>query len=125
MFSEESEERVAREAALREEREERGLSLRDTRDRVTKYDRLVKNKKTKVQIPQTTCTIIITITQNIKDKKLRRFIKESDGQHKRAAKKAARSELLLQEEPGFVGSFTSDPTPVCQCVYIVLQVFGG
>ncbi|XP_064395157.1 uncharacterized protein LOC135342363 [Halichondria panicea] len=86
MFSEESEERVAREAALREEREERGLSLRDTRDRVTKYDRLVKNKKTK----------------NIKDKKLRRFIKESDGQHKRAAKKAARSELLLQEEPGYL-----------------------
>ncbi len=48
MYSEENESRVAREIALRVEREERGLSLRDTRDRVTKYDRLVKNTKTKV-----------------------------------------------------------------------------
>ena len=48
MFSEETEEREEREAAIEEEREERGLSLGDTRARVKKYDRLVKKTKTKV-----------------------------------------------------------------------------
>ncbi len=49
MFSEESEERMAKEAALENEREERGLSLSDTRARVTKYDRLAKKTKIKVK----------------------------------------------------------------------------
>ncbi len=57
----------------------------------------------------------MAITQNVRDKKLRRFIKESDGESKRAARKAARSELLLQEEPGFVGLFTSNQ---CLCVNV-------
>ncbi len=48
MYSEETEERVEKEAVLEDEREERGLSLRDTRTRVKKYDRLVKKTKTKV-----------------------------------------------------------------------------
>lgn len=48
MFSEAREEKVTRKAALEEEREERGLSLGDTRSRVKKYDRLAKKTRTKV-----------------------------------------------------------------------------
>lgn len=50
MYSEETEERAAREAALEDEREERGLSLSDTRDRVKKYDRLAKKTKIRVKV---------------------------------------------------------------------------
>ena len=48
MYSFESRERLERAAALEKEREEVGLSLRDTRTRVKKYDRLKKRIKTKV-----------------------------------------------------------------------------
>ena len=38
--------------------------------------------------------------QKVKDKKLRRHLQKSDSRSKHAAKKAARMELLLHEEPG-------------------------
>lgn len=41
-----------------------------------------------------------SILQGVQDKKLRHMLKSSDAQAQRAARKAARSELLLQEEPG-------------------------
>jgi hypothetical protein len=41
-YSEEAEEKAALKAKLEEEREERGLKLRDTHARVKKYDRLKK-----------------------------------------------------------------------------------
>lgn len=50
MYSEETEARRERDVALEEEREERGLQLRDTRTRVKKYDRLKKKTRTKVKI---------------------------------------------------------------------------
>ena len=49
MYSFESRERLERAAALEKEREEVGLSLRDTKTRVKKYDRLKKRIKTKVR----------------------------------------------------------------------------
>lgn len=48
MYSEEALDRVERAEALEREREEVGLSLRDTRSRVKKYDRLKKKNITKV-----------------------------------------------------------------------------
>lgn len=49
MYSEEALARVELAAAREKEREEVGLSLRDTRSRVKKYDRLKKRTKTKVR----------------------------------------------------------------------------
>ena len=40
--------------------------------------------------------------QNVKDRRLKSFLEGSDAQALHAARKAARSELLLQEEPGYV-----------------------
>ena len=48
MYSEEAEVKTERGVELEEEREERGLQLRDTRTRVKKYDRLKKKTRTKV-----------------------------------------------------------------------------
>ena len=76
------EERKAREA----EQEELALSLGDTKERVKKYDRLKKKTRTK----------------SIKDKKLRSFLEKTSDQSKHAALKAARLELLLQEEAGYL-----------------------
>lgn len=59
MYSEETEERVAKEAALENEREERGLSLGDTRARVKKYDRLVKKSKIKVTVSCKLCSLVL------------------------------------------------------------------
>ena len=49
MYSEEALARVELAAAREKEREEVGLSLRDTRSRVKKCDRLKKRTKTKVR----------------------------------------------------------------------------
>lgn len=38
--------------------------------------------------------------KGVPDKKLKRFLKSSDSVAEHAARKAARCELLLQEEPG-------------------------
>lgn len=107
MFSEEAEVKAERAEALEEEREERGLKLRDTKSRVKKYDRLKKRTRTKVRkfkavyggaiLHLYLCLLII---QGVRDKKLRHMLKTSDIQAQKAARKAARSELLLQEQPG-------------------------
>ena len=39
-------------------------------------------------------------SQKVKDKKLRHHLQKSDSRSEHAAKKAARMELLLPEEPG-------------------------
>ena len=46
--------------------------------------------------------LVLFHVQSVRDKKLKRFLKSSDSVADRAAKKAARCELLLQEEPGLV-----------------------
>ena len=48
IFSEEAEERAKSEAKLEQKREERGLKLGDTKQRVKKYDRLKRKNKVKV-----------------------------------------------------------------------------
>ena len=50
MYSLEARALLERAEAVEQEREEVGLSLRDTRSRVKKYDRLKKRIKTKVAI---------------------------------------------------------------------------
>ena len=54
MYSAEALARIERAEALEKEREEVGLSLRDTRSRVKKYDRLKKKNVTKVR----TCFVL-------------------------------------------------------------------
>lgn len=48
IFSEEAEVKAGLTAKQEEEREERGLQLRDTKSRVKKYDRLKKKNRIKV-----------------------------------------------------------------------------
>lgn len=84
MYSEEAATREQKLKALEVEREEVGLSLRDTSSRVGKYDRLRKRNDLK----------------GVLDVKLKDHLKRSDSQLEHSARKAARMELLLQEEPG-------------------------
>ena len=49
-FSEEAEEKAELRAKLEEEREQRGLKLRDTETRVKKYDRLKKKNVVRVSM---------------------------------------------------------------------------
>ena len=44
--------------------------------------------------------IVIFVHQHLKDKKLRGKLKSYESQHQQAAIQAAKSELLLTEEPG-------------------------
>lgn len=108
VFSEEFIEKTESNAKRELEREERGLELRDTKSRVQKYDRLKKKNKLKVRevgkgssyLYTYQQALTITVWQNVRDKKLRSFLMKSDLVAEHAARKAARSELLLQEEPG-------------------------
>ena len=102
MYSEEAEKQEEERKAREAEQEEVALSLGDTKERVKKYDRIKKKTRTKVFCSSESVIrgIYRYFVQGIKDKKLRSFLEKTSDQSKHAALKAARLELLLQEEAG-------------------------
>ena len=100
IFSEVAEEKAKVSAERERTREDRALKLRDTRSRVRKYDRLKKRNAVKVKGRSNLKVYNVHTPQSVKDKKLKRYLKSSDSAAEHAARKAARCELLLQEEPG-------------------------